>query len=89
MNSANEAIWFGVPTVLFPQQSEEEAVAGRMAELGLGLRLQGGSPAQIREAIRQVLTDPGYRERTERMADTFRTAGGPERAADFILSRCK
>ena len=27
MNSANEAIWFGVPTVLYPQQSEEAAVA--------------------------------------------------------------
>ena len=89
MNSANEAIWFGVPTVLFPQQSEEAAVAGRMEELGLGLRLKGTSPAQIREAIRQVLSGPGYRERTERMAETFRAAGGPERAADFILSRCK
>ena len=89
MNSANEAIWFGVPTVLFPQQSEEAAVAGRMEELGLGLRLKYSSPAQIREAIRQVLSDQGYRERTERMAEKFRAAGGPERAAAFILSRCK
>ena len=84
MNSANEAIWFGVPTVLYPQQSEEGAVADRMEELGLGLRLKDAST--IREAVRQVLTEPGYRERTLAMGETFRSAGGPTRAAEKILS---
>ena len=50
MNSASEAIWYGVPTVLDPQQSEEAAVADRMEELGLGLRLKAEDPAHIREA---------------------------------------
>ena len=84
MNSANEAIWFGVPTVLYPQQSEEAAVADRMEELGLGLRLKDASA--IRETVRQVLTEPGYRERTLAMGETFRSAGGPTRAAEKILS---
>ena len=84
MNSANEAIWFGVPTVLYPQQSEEGAVADRMEELGLGLRLKDAST--IREAVRQVLTEPGYRERTLAMGETFRSAGGPGRAAEKILA---
>jgi MGT family glycosyltransferase len=89
MNSASEAIWFGVPTVLFPQQSEEEAVAGRMEELGLGVRLHSDRPGLLRTAVQAVLTDDGYRTRTARMAGIFRAAGGAERAAAFILSRCK
>ena len=83
MNSASEAIWCGVPTVLYPQQSEEGAVADRMEELGLGLRLKNEN--HIREAISAVLTEPSYRERTCSMGETFRTAGGAQQAAEKIL----
>ncbi len=84
MNSANEAIWCGVPTVLYPQQSEEGAVAARMEELGLGLRLRRGIPGAVRQAVRAVLTDGTYRENVVRMGDTFRAAGGAAAAADFL-----
>ena len=52
MNSVSESIWYGVPMVLDPQQSEEAAVANRAAELGLGLLLEDERPATIRKAIR-------------------------------------
>ncbi|MBP3510313.1 macrolide family glycosyltransferase [Oscillibacter sp.] len=84
MNSASEAIWCGVPTVLYPQQSEEGAVADRMEELGLGLRLKNES--HIREAISAVLTEPSYQEKTCAMGETFRDSGGAQRAAEKILS---
>ena len=84
MNSASEAIWCGVPTVLYPQQSEEGAVADRMEELGLGLRLKNES--HIREAISAVLTEPSYQEQTCAMGETFRDSGGAQRAAEKILS---
>ena len=86
MNSASEAIWYGVPTVLDPQQSEEAAVADRMEELGLGLRLKSEDPAHIREALERVLAETSYREQTERIARSFREAGGAKRAAEYILS---
>lgn len=89
MNSASEAIWYGVPTVLDPQQSEEEAVAGRMEELGVGLRLRSEDPDHIREALESVLADPSYKEQTDRIARSFREAGGAKRAAAYILSCCK
>ena len=87
MNSASEAIWCGVSTVLYPQQSEEGAVADRMEQLGLGLRLKNES--HIRESITAVLTEPAYRERTCAIGDTFRTAGGAQRAAEKILDCIK
>ena len=83
MNSASEAIWCGVPTVLYPQQSEEGAVADRMEELGLGVRLK--NEGHIRETITSVLTEPSYRERIRTMGETFRASGGAQRAAEKIL----
>lgn len=83
MNSASEAIWCGVPIVLYPQQSEEAAVADRMEELGLGLRLK--DERTIGKAITQVLTEPEYRKRICAMGDSFRAAGGARRAAEKIL----
>ena len=89
MNSASEAIWYGVPTVLDPQQSEESAVADRMEELGMGLRLRSEEPELIREALERVLADPSYKEQTARIARSFREAGGAKQAAEYILSCCK
>ena len=89
MNSASEAIWYGVPTVLDPQQSEESAVADRMEELGMGLRLRSEEPELIREALDRVLADPSYKEQTARIARSFQEAGGARRAAEYILSCCK
>ncbi|MDD5932588.1 MAG: glycosyltransferase [Oscillospiraceae bacterium] len=86
MNSANEAIWFGVPTVLYPQQSEETAVADRMEELGLGVRLKSDAPEAIRGAVETVLREPRYRENTRRLSQEFRCLGGAEAAADKIES---
>ena len=86
MNSASEAIWYGIPTVLAPQQSEEAAIADRMEELGMGLRLNAEDPDHIREALEKVLADSSYKERTERIAKSFREAGGAKQAADYILS---
>ena len=84
MNSANEAIWFGVPTVLYPLHSEEEAVAARMEALGLGLRLK--DETAIRTAVETVLQDPKYRENTRRLAEEFHACGGAKAAADKIES---
>ena len=89
MNSANEAIWYGVPTVLFPLQSEEAAVANRMEELGLGLLLKSGSSKNIRAAVEQVLTTASYRENTAAMGQAFRGSGGAKRAAEQLLKWCK
>ena len=89
MNSASEAIWYGVPTVLDPQQSEEAAVADRMEELGMGLRLPSENPKDIEEALQKVLSDASFRQETRRIAQSFRAAGGAPKAAEWILSCCK
>lgn len=84
MNSVQESIWSGVPMVLYPQQSEEALVARRAAELGVGILLEKDSAEAIRAAILRVLGDESFSRRTAELGESFRTAGGPGRAAEFI-----
>ena len=84
MNSANEAIFCQVPTILFPQQGEEAAVADRMESLGLGVCLRRETPAAIRRAVETALGEPRFRENAARVAESFRAAGGAGAAADFL-----
>ena len=88
MNSVSEAIWYGVPMVLNPQQSEEAAVANRAAELGLGVLLEDERPAAIQKAIRQILNESTYSTKTNDLRQTFIQAGGAVRAAEYILNCC-
>ena len=89
MNSVSEAIWYGVPMVLNPQQSEEATVANRAAELGLGVLLEDERPAAIQKAIMQILNEPAYSAKTNDLRQTFIQAGGAVRAAEYILNSCR
>ena len=86
MNSVHESIWSGVPMVLYPQQSEEALVARRAADLGTGLLLEKDTPEAIRAAVLRVLDDGSFARRTAELGESFRAAGGPNRAADFVES---
>ena len=88
MNSVSESLLCGVPMVLFPQHGEEEAVAGRVEELGAGLRLKSSSPAQIKCALHAVLHTGAYAAAQAIRAD-FHACGGAEVAADFAESLFK
>ena len=87
MNSVSESLLCGVPMVLFPQHSEEEAVAGRAEELGAGLRLKRASSKEIRSALEAVLSDKRYNTAAQAIAEDFAKCGGAKEAADFIEAR--
>lgn len=84
MNSVNEALYYKVPLVLFPQTAEQGGVARRVYELGAGIYLQEDSPELIREAIEQVLENPSYRHCAEAISNGFHKCGGCRLAADKI-----
>ncbi len=87
MNSVSESLLCGVPMVLFPQHSEEEAVAGRAEELGAGLRLKRATPRSIRKALETVLAQSQYKAAAQAIAEDFSRCGGAKEAADFIENR--
>lgn len=85
MNSVSEALYCGVPLVLFPQTAEQKGVANRTAELGAGLLLTDASETAIRASVGALLADNKYREAAAKVRESFRSCGGPQEAAAFIL----
>jgi UDP:flavonoid glycosyltransferase YjiC (YdhE family) len=86
MNSVSEALYCGVPLVLFPQTAEQKGVANRTSELGAGVMLESADKTGIRTAINAVLSDSKYREAAAKIRASFRSCGGPQEAAEFIIS---
>jgi MGT family glycosyltransferase len=86
MNSTMEAIYYGVPMVVVPQQPEQAMTAARIAELGLGISLEPEqvSASTMRDAVNAVSDDASYRSRVAHMQKAARDAGGYLRAADAV-----
>ena len=85
MNSANEALYFGVPLVMFPQTPEQGGVCTRVLQLGAGIQLEKPEAALIRKHIDAALSDPVYRQKAADIADGFRRCSGAKGAAEKIL----
>ena len=84
MNSVNEALYYKVPLVLFPQTPEQGGVAYRVNELGAGIYLKETSPDKINEAIKEVLENNSCKQAAEEISKGFRRCGGYRVAADKI-----
>ena len=84
MNSTSESLYMATPMVLFPQTNEQRAVARRAKELGTGVELKEESVIAIHDAIMEVLGNSAYAAAAKVCCDDFRSASGPEGAAEFI-----
>ncbi|MDX3187231.1 glycosyltransferase [Streptomyces sp. MN03-5084-2B] len=86
MGSTMESLHFGTPLVAVPQMPEQDAVAARLAELGLGRVLGRGevTPESLREAVEGVLADDALHARLRDESRRVREAGGTRAAADRL-----
>lgn len=89
MNSVNEALYYEVPLILYPQTKEQQGVAYRVREMGAGIDLKENSPFAVREAVREAGRNPVYKENARKIAESFRNCGGPGLAADMIMQAAK
>lgn len=85
MNSVNESLYYGVPMVMYPQQSKQGMVCRRVADLDAGIVLKRNSPKCIKEAVLEVISNNKYKENAEKLGKSFRSAGGYKKAAEAIL----
>ena len=85
MGSAAEALWFGVPTVCFPQAVDQFRNAERLVALGLGRAISAaGDPAAIRADADAVEGDAAMARRLAAARAEVRSAGGAGAAADAV-----
>jgi MGT family glycosyltransferase len=85
MNSVSEALYYGVPLVLFPQSPEQQGVANRVCELNAGIFLKDTSPETIRSTVQTALSKQELKDGAGVIKKSFRNCGGASEAADFLL----
>ena len=86
MNSAMESLYHGVPMVVIPQMSEQEATAIRVEELGLGryLKREDTTVDSLRAAVDGIAGERSVTERVRDMQQAIHKVNGPVVAADAI-----
>ena len=84
MNSVSESLYMATPLVLYPQTSEQRAVARRTVEIGAGLMLADDSAQGIRSAVQEVLNNASYSTAAKACSEDFRSCIGTAGAAEFI-----
>lgn len=75
LGSVHEALFFGVPMVLYPQMMEQSANAWQVIQHGAGVGLRGDQPMvsveELRDAVMRVLTDPTFKLNARRVGGDF------------------
>lgn len=86
MTSTLEALYHGVPVLMFPQSERCDEVAYRTEELGLGVRLPDAEPRAevVKRTVAGMMENDTLRARVEVSRKAFRSAGGATLAADRI-----
>jgi UDP:flavonoid glycosyltransferase YjiC (YdhE family) len=89
-NSVKEALSEGVPMVVVPISADQPYSAERCAELGVAATVAPGdrSADAIRDAVRRVLGDPGYRTAARDFQAEMAALPGPEGIVE-LLERLK
>lgn len=86
LNTVLESLSEGVPMVAVPLGNDQPGVAARLKARGAGLVIPRRrlNPARLRQAVKLVLQDAGYRNAARALQETIRHLEGPDRAADLI-----
>lgn len=84
MNSVSESLYMATPMVLYPQTSEQYAVARRTEEVGAGVLLKDDSVEGIQKAVDQILQNQAYADMAMEYSQDFRSCSGAAGAAAFI-----
>jgi MGT family glycosyltransferase len=87
MGSVSEGLLHGVPLIVIPQTSDQPFVAQRVKRLGAGYVLyrQPARSAELNRLVDAIVADESVRAECNRIAESFKEAGGFVRAADVIL----
>jgi zeaxanthin glucosyltransferase len=86
LNTALEAVGYGVPMVIIPIAWDQLGVAARIAwhRLGEVMPLKKLSATRLRRKITRVLNEPGYREKAQHFKSQLGTRKGVELACEII-----
>ncbi len=88
MNGVNEALFYGVPLIVMPQQGDQHAVGNQVDKLKLGINLieKNIDEPLLKSSVEHILFNfDEYRKRCLDFSHKLKTAGGYSYAVDKIL----
>ncbi|TWD95700.1 MGT family glycosyltransferase [Neobacillus bataviensis] len=87
MNSTHEGLYYGVPLIVIPQSADQPIIAGQVANIGAGIKLQmdGLTANQLREAADHVLNSPSIHKAVSNIRESFQKSGGYHQAGNEIF----
>ena len=87
-NTVSETLYQGLPLVVIPIAYDQSHVAGRVVATGCGVRLnyRRFKARHLKEAVQEILSEPGYKASAEQIGASFKEAGGTARAAELLES---
>lgn len=85
-NGVQMALANGVPLVVAGKTEEKPEIAARVewAQVGINLKTQTPTPAQIKQAVKTLLTDSSYRTRIQQLQTKIHHYNAPAIAADLL-----
>ena len=88
MNSVSEALYYGIPLVLFPQTTEQKGVANRIKELGAGEFLgKINKYEDIKNVVFETLKDKKIKENAKIISDSFKNSETLKETVRFIENK--
>lgn len=87
MNSTHEGLYYGVPLIVIPQSADQPIIAGQVADIGAGIKLdmQSLTANQLGKAADHVLTHPSFHKAAANIRESFQKSGGYQQAVDEIF----
>ena len=73
MNSVNEAICLGVPMIMLPHTIEQNMIARRVNELGIGtiININKFTPEELYKNVNKLISDSVYKEKALKYKSIF------------------
>ena len=87
MGTLSDALWSGVPMVLFPKVFDQYANARLVVEQGAGISALSQEPQEIRTAVQTLLERPCFRQEARRLGTLMRASAGPAEAIEWVLGQ--
>ncbi|MBK8651741.1 MAG: AMP-binding protein [Elusimicrobia bacterium] len=84
--AAYQALAAGTPVVGIPSNNDQHLAMAAIERSGAGLSLRSDhvTPAAVRDAVKKILEEPRYRERAQRLSESFAAHDAPRRFVDFV-----
>ena len=84
--AVQRALSTGVPLVVAGNTEDKPEVAARVEYFGAGVNLRTGTPtaAQVRRAVREVLSDPSFRDHARRLQSCYAPRDGVAETASAL-----